>query len=379
MNAMKICIVAHNAYGMISGDITRHIGGVELQTSMMSRWLADRGHDVSLITWDEGGDKVEHFDGVRVIKTCIRDSGVPGLRFFWPRWSSLMAALIVADADVYYQNGAEYVTGQVANWVRRKDRRFVFSVASDVEVYKSLPGLRKVRERVLYKYGISHANEVVAQTDKQVALLESELGISSKKLAMPCVGPADDEFVAPAAPADATMTALFVGRIADVKRIEFLLEVARKAPNIRFLVVGGGNRDEAYATEMETIARGLANVQMHGRASREELADIYPQASVLCCTSKYEGFPNTFLEAWSHGLPIVSTVDPDDLISKHSLGRIASDVPGFVEALQSYVSGAADKWANDSASARDYYSKTHAPDRALERFESMFAHVLSRQ
>ena len=94
---MRIAIVAHNAYGMISGRGTGHIGGVERQTSMLARWLAGRGHDVSLITWQEGGPETEVFDCVQVIKACPRDAGIPGARFFVPRWSSLNTALRAAD------------------------------------------------------------------------------------------------------------------------------------------------------------------------------------------------------------------------------------------------------------------------------------------
>lgn len=58
-------------------------------------------------------------------------------------------------------------------------------------------------------------------------------------------------------------------------------------------------------------ARSLSNVRLHGRiAERAALAELYRGAALLCCTSSLEGFPNTFLEAWSHGLPVVTTSTP---------------------------------------------------------------------
>ncbi|MDD5414837.1 MAG: glycosyltransferase, partial [Smithellaceae bacterium] len=123
----SFCLVAHNAAGAMFGGNQGYIGGVERQTSLMARWLAVQGYRVSLVTWDEGQADDQVVDGVRVIKTCSRDTGLPGLRFFHPRWTSLIRALRRADADLYYHNCAEYVTGQVALWCRRNGRKFVYS------------------------------------------------------------------------------------------------------------------------------------------------------------------------------------------------------------------------------------------------------------
>ena len=88
-NRNRICFVAHLAYGAMTGGNGGFIGGVERQTSLMARWLAARGYRVSLITWDEGQEDGVVIDGVQVFKVCRKEAGIKGLRFFWPRWSSL--------------------------------------------------------------------------------------------------------------------------------------------------------------------------------------------------------------------------------------------------------------------------------------------------
>ena len=104
---MKICFVAHFAYGALNNDASGHMGGVERQTAMMSKWLAAAGHDVSVVTWAEGPAGDEIIDGVKVVKVCSERAGLPAVRFFHPRWTSLNAALQRADADIYYHNCAE--------------------------------------------------------------------------------------------------------------------------------------------------------------------------------------------------------------------------------------------------------------------------------
>ena len=200
MTRPSIAVVAHNAYGPMAGSTSGHIGGVEWQTSLTARWLAREGYPVSLVTWADGPEGDETLDGVRVVKVCRRDAGVPGLRFLHPRWTSLDRALARADADVYYQNCGEYVTGQVALFCRLHGRRFVFSAASDQDCDGRLPGLPKRRERVLYRYGIARADAVVVQTESQRRRLREGFGRDATVLPMPCPGPDEAAYPAPAPP-----------------------------------------------------------------------------------------------------------------------------------------------------------------------------------
>ena len=139
--AGRICIVSHNGYGAISGAREGFIGGVEWQTALLARWLASRGHSVSLVTWDEGGPVEETIDGVRIVKICKQKAGLPGIRFFYPKWSGLLAALRTADAEAYYHNCGECVTGQIALWCRRNHRR-----SSADEMINARRGMIKTRD-----------------------------------------------------------------------------------------------------------------------------------------------------------------------------------------------------------------------------------------
>lgn len=214
MRPMRVCIVAHFAFGALSGRGRGHVGGVERQTSLMARWLAARGHRVSLVTWDEGQPDGVVIDGVRVVKMCRREDGLPGLRFFLPRWRSLNAALGRANADLYYQNCAEYVTGQVALWCRRHGRRFVYSVACEPDCDPRLPEKPEWRVRTLYRYGIRHADRIVVQTRAQEAMIRAGFGREAAVLPMPCQGPAAGERADRLPPDRAGARVLWAGRIA---------------------------------------------------------------------------------------------------------------------------------------------------------------------
>ncbi len=372
----RICLVAHFAYGALVGGTTGHIGGVERQTTLMARWLANRGHDVSLVTWDEGQPDGVVVDGVRVLKVCGRDEGVPILRFFHPRWTSLNQALARADAEIYYHNCGEYVTGQVAWWARSHGRRFVYSVASDPECDPRLPQMKTWRERVLFRYGLRHADHVIVQTATQAERLRLGFGLASEVLPMPSLAP-PEAFTPPEPPAAHEARVLWVGRVAVEKRPDRYLDLAEACPSLHFDLVGPSD-GSAYAADVLARAAALPNVTVHGAVARERVYEFYRRAACLCSSSLFEGFPNTFLEAWGQGLPVVSTFDPDGLIQARGLGRFEPEVAGLAPALLALVQDPA-TWREASGAARRYYVEHHTVEAAMPRFEAAFLRTVARR
>ncbi len=366
----RICFVAHFAYGAMAGGDSGHIGGVERQTSLMARTFAQRGYPVSLVTWDEGQEDGITIDGVQIFKMCRWKAGIPGMRFFWPRWGSLISALKRADADLYYHNCGEYVTGQIALWCRKHHRQFVYSVASDPDCDPKLPVMRKFRERVLYRYGLTHADVVIVQTKKQQEMLQTHFKKDSVIIPMPCPGPSDEEYSRLDTERTDSNRILWIGRLCEVKRLDRLLDLAEACPNLEFDVVGPFHDSEHTRRNCDR-AKNISNVTLHGPASRDRVSLFYKNARVLCCTSDYEGFPNTFLEAWSHGLPIVSTVDPDHLIARKGLGAVGTEVSELADGLKKLLNSP-DHWRKTSESARQYYVQNHAVEHVMNQFDSVF-------
>lgn len=370
----SICIVAHFAYGAITGERSGHFGGVERQVSLLAPWLASRGYRVSLLTWDEGNPGDENIGGVRVVKMCRRDAGMHGLRFFHPRWTSLCEAMSRADADLYYQNCAEYVTGQVALWCRRKRRHFVYAVASDPDCHPALPKLRTLREKVLYRYGLRHADRVVVQTRTQKEMLREGFGIDARILPMACPTPPEGPSSERERGGSGRFRVLWVGRLSRIKRPEMFIEIARTMPEIEFDVVGAPDREDEYASRLYRSAAGIRNLTLSGRVRRDGMAAIYRGASLLCCTSESEGFPNAFLEAWSLGLPVVSTFDPDGLIATRRLGEVVRDAESARSAIRR-LAGDEELRRTVGENARRYFLDNHTIETVMPQYETTFVDV----
>ena len=120
---MKICFVGLDNLPVLAPEYRRHtIGGESVQQTLLSRALARRGHDVSMVVADYGQTNGAKWEAIRVFKAYRPDAGIPVLRFIHPRWTGMWSALARADADLYYTSCAGMHVGLVALFCRRHRR-----------------------------------------------------------------------------------------------------------------------------------------------------------------------------------------------------------------------------------------------------------------
>ena len=376
MNKQKpaICLVAHNAYGILAQINTGHTGGLEVMAAGLARWLAASGFRVSMITWDEGFDDGRMVDGVQVFKLCQRHAGLPLLRFFSPRWRSLRSALNRANPDLIYYSCGDLGLGQIVQWAHAKGKKVCYAVVDDFACYRTLPALQAQRERWLYRYGLRRADHIIVQTRTQQALLKDEWGLSSVMIPMYSDG-MNVEVDLQAKSREAQKRILWVGRLSTQKRLEWLLDIAEASPDYLFDVVGDANTDTEYARSLKQRAASMPNVVMHGRVAHNEMGPFYQDATMLCSTSVYEGFPNVFLEAWSAGLPIVTSFDPDGVVERHGLGKVAHSAVALKAAMDALL--APDSWSPAAKAAKRYFHEHHKMEVSMRQFESEFINMMS--
>jgi glycosyltransferase involved in cell wall biosynthesis len=276
-----------------------------------------------------------------------------------------------ANADIYYYNCGDLGLGQVTHWASHQGKKTVYSVASEPDCDPKLPTLKPWRERILYRYGLRHVEQVVVQTVRQQAMLQAGFGITAEIIPMPCAGFGDTK---PEEPYDGPSRVLWVGRFSHEKRLEWLLDTAEALPKYVFDIAGAANARTEYAKALQKRAESIPNVVLHGRLLHHELGTLYRQARLLCCTSVFEGFPNTFLEAWSVGLPIVSTFDPDQIITRRNLGKTACSVNEICEGITTLMENSS-SWQEASSTAQTYFNTHHTLDAVMPRFVELFQRI----
>jgi glycosyltransferase involved in cell wall biosynthesis len=370
MSPLHVCIVGLKCYDHVAQKpVPRYIGGIETQLTILAKGLSRQGCRVSLITYDHGQDDGEVFDGVAVLKSYAPETGIRGLRVI-ARIIKLWAAMRQADADVYLQMGAGAETGWVALGCRmmRPRRPFVFCLASNANYAAHLHSGFLGWEGHLYRRGLRSADLVVAQTNEQRRGLRERTGIESRVISMAIAQPEQQ------CDTSGRNRVLWIGRITATKRLEWLLEAAEQCPELQFDVVGSPNTSDEYVVDLVKRAEVIPNMTVHGRVSAAELDRVYGSTRVLCCTSQLEGFPTSFLEAWSHGIPLVTTFDPDGIVARHRLGAIAKNPDELAEQLRNIIEDKT-KYAALSQAAKRYYLDNHTVEKVSRQFRNEFENL----
>lgn len=369
----SVCFVAPKGYAALSAEPdVRHIGGAEVQQALIARGLADRGFRIRFVTLDVGQGDDCVTDGIWVYRSYRADAGLPVVRFLHPRATRIWRAMGRADADVYYQRTSDSLTGIVAAFCRWKGRVFVFGVGALGDCQPDLPYCPTRRERLLYRYGLTSADAVVAQTATQQRLLRSHFRVNSAVISSCCREPADRSGPA----GDDRPRALWIGRLATEKRMNMLLDVAERCPDVAFDVIGDGP-DRPDVAAFKTRASSLVNVALRGYVPYAEMPQVYERGTVLINTSVSEGFPNTFLEAWSRGIPVATTFDPDGIVATNQLGFHADTVDDLGRAVRTLCFDR-DVRTRFVVNARDYFRSHHTIEAAATAYDRLFTNLADR-
>jgi glycosyltransferase involved in cell wall biosynthesis len=351
------------------------LGGAELQMAMLARHLRRQGWSVAFLVIDYGQPlEVRTTEGI-VLRRAFRRRSRLGPASPLSRSLQLWRSLDAVAADVYLMRGAVGQVGVVASHCRRKGARFVyhFGLSGDALCWPDRRWAIGTWERLLYRYGLRCANVVVVQSKEQLAALRRHGARDGVLIPNPCfLGPVP-------APKPPEPTALWAGSLRPRKRPLMLLDIAGRASDVRFLMAGGvPDQYRDLAEAVNTRAQELRNVELLGLVPFQRMRDYYLRAHVLVHTSEHEGFPNTFLEAWSTCTPVVSTVDPDGVIGEHGIGFHCDGVTDSVRAVRVLCGDAAMREAM-GARARAYVAANHSADMVLGRYERLLLQLASTE
>jgi glycosyltransferase involved in cell wall biosynthesis len=367
-----ICFVGLGTLPMLTREYgLRRAGGAELQQALLAKALARRGWTVSMVVADYGQPDGATYEGVRTFKAYDPDEGIPVLRFVYPRWTKLHAAMRRADADIYYASCAGGQLAQVALFARGRGRKVVFRVASDTDCDPRALLVRYRRDRMLYRWGLAHSDLVLAQTPAQQQALARNFGRDSR------VVPSLLETSGRSPPrAERDIGALWVGNLRPLKRPHLLLDAAARLPGLAFHMIGGPMPGaEALYEEVRQRAASLPNVTFHGFLPQHEVGGYFERALVFVSTSAIEGFPNTYLQAWSRGTPVVAFLDPERLLSQRGLGTLVSGAEGLQDAI-ARLTGDRALWEEASARGRRYVDERGGESEMVSAYAAALSSLL---
>lgn len=249
--------------------------------------------------------------------------------------------------------------------------RTVFSTAFDSEVQPNRALFRRQRWWPLYAWGLSLSDVIFVQHGQQLAGLNPYLQTKAVILrSMVCQGANTKSH------SEREQYVVWAAVLRQPKRPDVLIHIARQAPTIRFVVCGGMTTYQCppgYGERMVAELRAIANIEYLGQVAPDKSVQLIANASLLLSTSDEEGFPNTFLEAWSSGTPVVSVkIDPDQIIRRAKLGVVSNSVEQTLDDINVLLRSP-QRRDDIAARARSYVADNHSEEAVLKTFEHALA------
>lgn len=359
---------------MFNPSCRETFGGAEVDLFNLAVKLAEyREYEVTFIVGDYGQADSEYYHGVIVKKLKYQNIVLYNkLIHKILRLIGLWKTLLFSGQDIFVTETASSLIGWMALICGKvRGKKVVFRLASDIntdiEYYKKFGR----SFYYLYRYGLKNASAVISQSEKQKHELEKNCGIKSTIIK-------NGFYIKNDICIDNKEHILWVSRGIPIKRPELFIELAKRLPDEKFIIImprdkifyKALNDEDSLGERLEKLMRPLDNIRHIEFVPFHEIHRYYEKAKLFVNTSEYEGFPNAFVQACLAKTPILSLkVNPDNFINKYQLGYVADEsidnAVGFIRNLKS------DRLQEMGANAFDYIRKNHDINLIINEYRGL--------
>ncbi|RLJ09147.1 MAG: hypothetical protein DRP13_01065 [Candidatus Aenigmatarchaeota archaeon] len=346
----KICFVMTEAYPIISGK-GQHIGGAEFQSWLIGKELVKNGFKVFFIVRaPENG--IEIFDNVIIFKIKYKNPVIGYIK--------MLKAMIKINADIYYQRTGGFATVFVCFFCKIFKKGFVFHVSRDEQLDKGYPYDKHIFIKKFYETAVNLADTIIVQNKTQMKKISYKRPfLIPNVIEVYNIVPKKENFV------------LWVASITGVKRPELFIKLAKKLPEYKFVMIGNASDEKLYEN-IRKKSKEIKNLKFLGFKPFKEADGYFKKAKIFVNTSSLEGFPNTFLQAWRYGTPVVSLdIDPDEIICKYKLGFHSKVFDNMVKHIKLLMEN--EKLRKElGKNGRKYVEKNHNIKKIINEYIKIF-------
>ena len=325
--------------------------GIAVQLYFWSMTFIEHGWNVAAVSAKHRPNK----KGISFIKI-----GKSKINFF-VEWVKVAYAIKKTHSRLIIVRGADRKTFPVALASKFLRIKFLFFAASDVNFVPGKELIHGVKiNRKLYQRSIRHISYIVAQNSYQQKTLQENYGKTC--LVLPNIWLEESQEKSSVKNIDV----IWIANFRRLKRAEWMVEAARKNKQLHFALIGRSSDDKGYYDQIEHDCAELENITFYGPLGFDQTNALVAQSRLLACTSEFEGFPNTFLQAWAYNIPVVSTVDPSDVIKRNQLGEVVKDEEQFDDAVLHLLNHKED-YDGICKNINGYFLSHHSPERIFSK------------
>lgn len=311
--------------GLFTDTYPPFINGVSTSVAMLKRALEQQGHTVYVVTVSSNALKHEYDEKERILKVA----GIP-IGIYDYRLSSIYPVTLINkmkkwNLDVIHSH-TEFGVGILARlFAKQFNIPLVHTYHTLYEDYTHYithgyfeKSSKKIVEYLTKFYCDKTANELIVPTNKIYSLFKEKYNFTKNIHIIPTGIEVDRFFEENVNKKEVEalkkklglkkneFTILFVGRLAEEKNVEFLIEAQKKLveydDHIKLLIVGDGPDKQKYEQLAENL--GLKdNIIFNGKAAWEEIPIYYHASNVFATASTTETQGLTVIEAMAAGVP----------------------------------------------------------------------------
>jgi len=308
------------------------IGGIETYVYELSRRLADRGHEVSVVTSDRlrNGKRLKKFEEIYGIKVYRVPFKLVMRYNFSP---SALKMLPNLDYDVLHINSIGFFTDIIPIIKSRKSGKIIVSTHGGIFHTPHMKFIKKIYFKSLVKESLKHADFIIATSHNDFKLFSKICDKSKIGVAYPGVNWTE---LGKLKRVKNKNTLLYVGRFAENKRLDRMLHVMAelkvRVKDAKLLLIG---EDWGEKTELLKLAKKL-NLKNHVRflSKIRNHYRYFSKSNIFLLSSEYEGFGTSVVEAMASGLPAIV----NDIETIHEI--VENGKNGFIVDFENYKKAA---------------------------------------
>ena len=172
---------------------------------------------------------------------------------------------------------------------------------------------------------------------------------------------------------------LYIGRLTEEKGVETLIKAYQMLPGYQLKIVGDDSTKEGRRLKKYAEDNQLNQIEFLGFRSGEELKDIlYGARFVISPSIWYENLPNTILEAYAAGKPVLAAKigSQCEAVEEGKTGFLFP--PGDAQALAALIKKMDDGelTARMGINCRSKANETYSAERHVQTLTSLFNRVI---
>jgi len=359
------------------------IGGSEIQSYLYAKEFSKRGWRVIFLSPNKK-EKRYKFDNKGIEVVLYNTS-----KIFIINWLIELWQFYRCGADVYYYRNNRYHLGLIRLVCKMNRARYIWAVMSDAfcsrdaAVKKAVLDIKKYKgflkfifiaklkiESRLFRAGVKNSDLIIVQNSRQKQIVKKEFGQKSVKIynSHPLGIYAKKR----------ENNILYIGSLKSIKRPKLFCKLAQSLNkrDYNFIMIGGIRYQGTEKDEMLEIIK-QSNVDYIGEQDLDEVNSILSTSKLYINTSEVEGFPNTFIQSWSYGVPVLSfKVNPDGLLTDKKLGKVCNDNIDLAKMIIEELMDNKKIWKSLSERCYNYSKEQFNIVKSVDKIEEALATVL---